>query len=93
MTTTTVLCIAPEGPLTESIRKVVSATAGCCFERVGRPETALLRVLHGDVGLVLAYIADSRDPRGVIGLLILPSIVTPPEISSLILIITPMVLR
>lgn len=69
ITATTVLCIAPEGQLAESIREVVSAISGCCFERVGRPETALLRVLKGDVGVVLVYVAHSSEAQRVIDLL------------------------
>ena len=69
MVPTTVLWVAPDGQLTEDIRKVVQMTAGCCCERVGRPETALLRALRGGVGLMLAYVSDSSQAQGVIDFL------------------------
>lgn len=68
-TTTTVLCIAPDGPVAATLREVVSATSGCCFERARWPETTLLRVQNSDVGLVLAYLTDPSEVQGVIDLL------------------------
>lgn len=69
MASTTVLWIAPEGSLTQDVRDVVLSTSGCRFERFGRAQGALVRVLRGDVSLVLAYLADSGQAQGLVDLL------------------------
>ena len=69
MVNTTVILVAPEGPLSADIRKVVLSTHGCQLERFGRPETALVRLLRGGVGLVVVYLADSSQAQSVVNLL------------------------